>query len=264
VSGWLEIASAALAFAAAGAFVGVASGALAVGGGAFAVAMTWQFLVSAGFAGEGALHAALGTALAALAALSALAWRAGRAQADPALGRWAGPALAGGALAGAALALAPERTAMAAAGLGALAAGLALALLDARARRVRPGLLEIFGVAAVSTVGGIGGGSLAAPLLRAGGMAAPAVAATAAGLGGLACGAAAAVLAAAGPAPGAPPFTLGAVNLPGAAAMTAAATAAAPIGARLAQAAPGRLIPLAAGFLLMVTGLTLIRAAFDG
>ena len=57
----------------------------------------------------------------------------------------------------------------------------------------------------------------------------------------------------------APPFTLGAVNLPGALAMALTAGASAPLGARIGQEAPARLIGIVAAFLLCVTGLTLLR-----
>ena len=260
MSGWLEVFAALAAFAAAGGFLGVVCGAMGVGGGAFAAMIALQFLEAAGFGGPGAPRVAVGTALAALAVMSARAALAHRIDWRELRG-WGPWAALGAALGGYAAAQAPEAALRVGLGLAVLAAGLRLAFDDGR-RLAEPGMaVKAALAAAVGAVSGgaaLGGGSFAAPLLRRLGAEARAAAGLAAGLGAVICTVAALAMLTAAP-QSAPPFTLGAVNLPGALAMALTAGASAPLGARVGQEAPARLIGIVAAFLLCVTGLTLLR-----
>lgn len=265
MSGWLEVFALLAAFAAAGGFLGVICGAMSVGGGAFAVMIVLQFLEAAGFGGPSALQVATGSALATLAVMSARAalahgidWRALRG--------WGPWAALGAALGGYAAAHAPEGWLRAGIGFAVLAAGLRLAFDDGRAvREPRMAVKAALAVALGAVSGGaaLGGGAFAAPLLRRLGADARAASGLAAGLGALICTAAALAMLTAAPQV-APPFTLGAVNLPGALTAALTAGAAAPLGVRIGGEAPGRAVALVAAFLLCVTGLTLVRGAAGG
>jgi len=260
-----------VALVAAGAFAGLAAGLLGTGGGAVVAPALFYCLQSVGQTGAGLFQIALGTSLGAVAAMSARALRAQAARGAidwRLLRRW-GPPASLGALVGAGLcASAAPGAAMAAYGVAALLAGLTPAFLDRRARlsaRFRTGPASAAlaaGLGVVSGGGGLGGGALGAPLLRLGGVEEPR--ALAAGLG-VAIAAPAALVFAVIPAAGvAPPFTLGAVNLAGVAAIALVAGICAPFGARIALHAPARIVTFGYCFLLVVTGLSMLRAGLSG
>jgi len=209
---------------------------------------------------EAGLRAGLG--LAVLAAGLRLAFDDGRAMREPrmavkaALAVALGAASGGAALGGGAFA-APllRRLGAEARAASGLAAGLGAMICAAAALAVALG--------AASGGAALGGGAFAAPLLRRLGAEARAASGLAAGLGAVICAAAALAMLTAAP-PSAPPFTLGAVNLPGALTAALTAGAAAPLGARIGREAPARAIGVVAAFLMCVTGLTLLRGAAGG
>jgi uncharacterized membrane protein YfcA len=270
-AGWIEVATLGAALVAVGAFAGLAAGLLGTGGGALVAPALFYCLQSVGQTSEGLFQIALGTSLGALAAMSARALRAqaARGAVDWGLLRRWGPAASLGALVGAGLcASAAPGAAMAAYGVAALLAGLTPAFVDRRTRlpaRLRTGpagAALAVGLGVVSGGGGLGGGALGAPLLRLWGGVDPR--AMAAGFG-VAIAAPAAVIFVIIPAGGvAPPFTLGAVNLVGVVAITLVAGICAPFGARMARHAPARIVTFGYGFFLVVTGLSMLRAALSG
>lgn len=270
-TGWLDIAMLAAALAAAGALTGLAAGLRGTGGGVVLVPVLFYVLHSVGQAGAGLFQVALGTALGALGVMSARALRAqaARGAVDWALLRRWGPfAAIGAAIGGTLMARAAPGTAMAAYGLAALVAGLGPAFLDARTRLAARmyggprGAALAVALGAVSGGAGLGGGAFGAPLLRLCGV--PDARATAAGLGVAIAVPAALAFAAMPPAGAVPPFSLGAVNLPGVAAIALTAGFCAPYGTRIAQAVPTRLVTFGFGFFLAVTGLSMLRAGLSG
>lgn len=273
---WTEWATLMAAFAACGAASGLAAGAIGVGGGLALAPSLVLALKELGYPPEGLIETATTTALAALAALSARAAAAHhrRGAVDWALvGAWA-PGLALGAAGGAWIGgLLPLDTHPLVFGLLLAAVAVAFALNGAEAGRARLaqspprsviGTLWGGAVGIVAALIGSGGGALAAPALAAHGAPFDRAAAGAAAMGVIACGVGAAAGLALGlAAPPAIPGAFGWLNLPGFAVIAVAMTLAAPTGARMGRAAPGRTLGFLYGLLVAVLALDLVREALS-
>jgi uncharacterized membrane protein YfcA len=254
------------AFAAAGAFAGLLSGALRVGGGAAVAPLILAFLDG----GAALAPVATGTALVAVLLLSghaALAHRRLGALETGLLLRWGPFAALGGSVGGwGASSLAPGPLAVAV-GLAACAAGLIAALVDQKARAAAPplgagGMGAAFALGAVSAATGNGGGAFASLALRLAGLDARRAAGAAAGLGAMIAAPAALAFALAPTAP--PALSVGAVNPAGAVVVALAAAFAAPYGARLAAEGPGGVVRVGAALAVAALGLATVRLGVDG
>ncbi len=271
---WLAMAMLCAAFLAAGAFTGLASGALRLGGGMALAPALFHLLGAAGYHGPLLAHLALASALLALAALSlwAAAAQRGLGGVDWApLRLGAGPAALGGALGGLTAAQLVGLGPMALWGAAAFVAALLMAFGGApgawgRAFPEGARGAAIGGALGLLTGGGaVGGAAFAGPLLRRFGADGRAVAALSAGFGAAASLPAAVVLLiAAPPMPGSTPLPFAVVALVGAALAASAATLTAPQGARLAREAPDWALRLGFAFLIAVTALSLVAAAARG
>jgi uncharacterized protein len=253
-----------------GAVSGVIAGLLGVGGGIVLVPAFFYTFSHLGFAGPDLMQICLATSLATIVATSARSMQAHgrRGAVDHALlRRWA-PSIAVGAIAGmlAAAAL-RSSTLQLVFGVLALIAGLQLALsrphwklADQMPRGIR---LHGYGAGLgfLSVLMGIGGGSFGVPIMTLHGMAVHRAIGTASGLGLII-----AVPSVIGflllPTTDAPPWTVGAVNLPACILVVMVSLVTTPLGARLAHAMnPAPLKRIFAVFVLLVAANMLRKAA---
>lgn len=253
-----------------GAVSGVIAGMLGVGGGIVLVPAFFFAFGYLGYAGPDLMQICLATSLATIVFTSARSMQAHgrRGAVDHALlRRWA-PAIAAGAVAGmlAAAALRSSTLQLVFGGL-ALVAGLQLALARPHWRLAdrMPGGLLLQGYGAVlgflSVLMGIGGGTFGVPLMTLHGTPVHRAIGTASGLGLII-----ALPSVIGflflPTSGAPPWTVGAVNLPACAVVVAVSLVTTPLGARLAHAMnPAPLKRVFAIFVLVVAANMLRKAA---
>ncbi|MBC7137647.1 MAG: sulfite exporter TauE/SafE family protein [Defluviimonas sp.] len=253
----------------AGALAGLVAGLLGVGGGIVLVPAYYYIFVALGHDSPGVMRICLATSLATIivtSARSVLAHHRKGAVDWQILRHWA-PGIAAGALIGV-LVVAQLRTQALQAIFGLLALIVALYMAAGRAHwRLgprMPGLAARAPLSAavgfLSVLMGIGGGSFGVPLMTLYNVPIHRAVATAAGFGiTIALPSAVAFLLV--PVPGAPPFTVGAVNLPAFAVTIAMTLITAPMGAALAHRMnPGPLKRVFALFLAVVA-LNMIRKA---
>jgi uncharacterized protein len=266
---WLPVIAALVAAGVAG---GLIAGLLGVGGGIVIVPALDFALQAAGVAPEAALHLAVATSMATIVptAISSSRSHARRGSVD--LGvvrRWSVPIVLG-AFAGSMLASLLEAQVLALVfGSVALAAALKM-LLPIDHVVLRPGLpggisgaMIPAGIGAVSSMMGIGGGTLSVPTLTLLGVPVHKAVGTAALLGlWIAVPATLGYLLARPPAALVPPFTLGYVSLPGLALIAPITWAVAPLGARLAHSLDRRKLSAAFGAFLFVVALRMAHRAF--
>ncbi len=251
----------AAAILAIGAVAGVLAGLLGVGGGIVLVPAFFYAFGALGFGGPDLMRVCVATSLATIVVTSirSLQSHHRRGAVDGAVLRAWAPGIVVGALAGTALATVLETR-----GLQAIFAALALVValymaFGAGGLRFGPAMprgAERAGASAaiglLSTLMGIGGGSLGVPTMSLYGMAIHRAVGTAAGFGlAIAVPATAGFLLA--PAGGAPPWTLGSVNGPAFALVIAMTLLTTPYGAALAHRMdPGPLKRVFAAFLFLV------------
>ena len=259
--------SALLVFALTGAAAGVLAGLFGVGGGLIMVPALAFLLPLQGVQSAVVMQVAIGTSLAVISATSVssmlahqrrggVLWRAFRALA---------PGLALGALLGALVAHVLSGTVLQRiVGVGAVLVALQMFLdLQPRAARTLPGPAGLFGagtvIGALSSLIGIGGGSLTVPFLSWRGVAMRQAVGTAAACGvPIAWAGAAGFVAAGWGVPGRPAFSLGYVALSAFAGLAVASVLTAPLGARLAHRLPPRVLKRAFAVLLLVIGIVLL------
>ncbi len=252
-----------------GAFSGVIAGLLGVGGGIVLVPAFFHTFAALGYGAGGAMRVAIGTSLATIIVTSVRSLMAHnrRGAVDwPTLRGW-GPGLALGAAVGAALV-----TVLGARLLQAVFGGLALVIsyslifgaAEGRlGRRLPVGRLRAAlsgAVGLLSVLMGIGGGSFGVPLMVLYGAPIHRAVATASGWGVVIAVPSVAVLLLT-PVTGAPPWTVGAVNLPAFAAIIALSWFTTPLGVRLAHALNP--VPLRRAFavFLALVALNMLRKA---
>jgi uncharacterized membrane protein YfcA len=267
---WLPMLAALLG---AGAVGGLLAGLLGVGGGIVIVPALDFALVAAGVPGSVALHMAVATSMATIVptALSSSRSHARRGAIDQAIARrWSVPIVIG-AMAGAFVAARLDSRSLAILfGVVALASGTKMLLpLDHLVlRRGLPsgafGALIPAGIGAVSSMMGIGGGTLSVPTMTLLGEPVHKAVGTAAWLGlWIAVPATLGYLLADPPASaGLPPFTLGYVSLPGFALIAPVSWFVAPLGARLAHALDRRRLAAAFGVFLLLVAVRMGYRAF--
>jgi len=256
----------ALMLAAIGAFAGVIAGLLGVGGGIILVPAFLFAFTALGYGGPAVMQVCLSTSLAAIG----VAPMRSKGAVDWAILRGWAPGIAAGALLGM-LTVAGLATAALQAIFGTLALTVAAWLGLGRAHwRLGPAMPAGWrrailspAVGFLSVLMGIGGGSFGVPLMTLYGSPVHRAVATAAGFGVII-----AVPAVAGflltPAPGAPPLTLGSVNLPAFAIVIAMTLITTPWGVRLAHATDAaRLRRIFALFLALVAA-NMLWAAMAG
>lgn len=271
-----ELFALALAAAAVGAFAGVASGVLGVGGGVVLAPALYAIYGALGYAPAHLAQAAVGAALGVICLLSARALVGRRAGIDwRLLSAWA-PFVAIGAALGALLAANLASALLAGllgAGAAVIAARIALSALgdrlDGRLGDAPPTGARAagFGVAlgGATALFGLGGGAIGAPLLQAHAVEARAAGALAAGFGAVIGLVGAVVFALHGwRAPGVPPLSIGYVNLVVLLTATPVAIACAPVGVRLAQALDRRTPRLLFALFLGLAGVGMVREALLG
>lgn len=256
-------------FVVTGICAGVLAGLFGVGGGlimvpALALVLPTQQVPQAVY-----MQVAIGTSLAVIAATSLSSTLAHHRRGGvhwPALLRFA-PGLALGALAGAFVADALSGAALKRiVGIGAVLVALQMALkraAPAPTGALRAGPAELFAaggvIGALSSLVGIGGGSLTVPYLSARGLPVHQAVGTAAGGGvPIAWAGAAGFVIAGWDAAGVPAPHLGYVSLSAFAAIAAASVLCAPLGARLAHALSPLLLRRAFSLLLLVIGLRML------
>lgn len=255
-----------------GALAGVIAGLLGVGGGIVLVPAFYYGFAHLGYDGPQLMQVCLGTSLATIMATSlrSINGHNRRGAVDWALLRALAPAMALGAVLGFVLA-ARLRSEMLQAVFGALGlvAGLWMLLgrADWRLGAQMPGAPVSWamggGVGFLSVLMGIGGGTFGVPMMTLFGMPIHRAVGTAAGFGLII-----AVPSAIGfltmTVTGAPPLTLGAVNLPAFAVVVAMTLLTTPLGVRLAHAMnPGPLKRAFGGFLMLVA-LNMLRKVVLG
>jgi uncharacterized membrane protein YfcA len=255
----------AAAIAAVGVIAGVLAGLLGVGGGIVTVPFLLVVLEALGVDRALSTHVAVGTSLAAIVPTSIMSARSHRARGglDAAVFRLWGPAIFIGAVGGTAVAGQARGTTLNAVfAVGAVV--VAVYMIAARepaggggaARAPRPwpqrALAALIG--AISTMMGIGGGTFTVPVLTAFGHGVRRAVGTSAALGIVISvpGSLGFVAAGWGEA-GLPPWSLGYVNLIGAALLVPTAMVCAPLGARLAHSIPPRALRLAFAAFLLAT-----------
>ncbi len=262
------MATALLVYLTAGAAAGLLGGLLGVGGGLVIVPALAFLLPLVGVDPLVVMHMAVGTSLATIVFTNIVsAWSHHRRGAV----RWPEAArlvsgIVPGALAGAWLAGRLSGDSLAAV-FGVFAAVMGLYLLAGRKpapHRVLPGGAVLagsgFGIGAVSSVVGIGGGSLTAPLLMWCNVRAQEAVATAAACGlPLAAAGAAGFVLTGWHAPGLPAAAAGYVYLPALAGVAAASMLTAPLGVRLAHAVPAATLRRLFGLALLGIALAMIR-----
>lgn len=253
------------AMLAAGLLAGFVAGLLGVGGGIVVVPALFQVFTMLDVDPAVRMHLAVGTSLATIVPTglrSALAHHR-RGAVDPALLRaWAGPVFVGavigsalsGVVAGAVLSGVFAAVALAVAvQMGAL--GPQTRLADRLPGQPSKSLMGT-AIGTVSTMMGIGGGTLSVPLLSLFNYPIREAVGTAAAVGLIIAVPGAAGFALAGwQAPGLPPLSLGYVNLVGFAVVVPATVLAAPWGARTAHSMPPRALRLAFAAFLFATSL---------
>ena len=257
-----------LALAAAGAFAGVLAGLLGVGGGIIIVPVMLEFFAFTSVDPAVRMHLAVGTSLATIIAtsLSSIRSHSRRGSVDWALWRLFGPSVALGVVIGTFIASqAPGRVlALTFAVVAVIAAAYLTFFPDGPARGQRRPLWPVVGgcgavIGAVSTMIGIGGGTMTVPVLvlfgaeirRAIGTSAAVglIIAVIGCLGFIAAGFGRSDL---------PPFSLGYVNLIGFAAIVPMTVLMAPVGAWLAHRLPPTLVKRFFAAFLVVAAIRLV------
>jgi uncharacterized protein len=256
-----------LVFAATGAIAGLLAGLFGVGGGLIMVPALAFVLPGLGVGPAVVMQVAIGTSLAVISATSVSSTLAHHRRDGvlwPAF-RLIAPGLAAGALAGALVAhWTPGQVLQRIVGTGAVLVSLQMALdLRPAAARDLPGPVGLFGAGAVigalSSLIGIGGGSLTVPFLSWRGVAMRQAVGTAAACGvPIAWAGAAGFVAAGWDVAGRPDYSLGYVSLGAFAGLAVASVLVAPLGARLAHRLPPRMLKRAFAALLLVIGLSLL------
>lgn len=252
-----------------GAFAGVIAGLLGVGGGIILVPAFFYAFSFLGYGGERLMQACLATSLATIivtSSRSALAHHRKGAVDWGILRAWA-PGIAIGALAGV-FAVAQLRTPALQAIFGLLALVVALYLGLGRAEwRIGPAMpggavraLLSSAVGFLSVLMGIGGGSFGVPLMSLYGVAIHRAVATAAGFGVVIATPSAALFLFTD-VPGAPPYTLGAVNIPAFLLIIAMTLITTPFGVRLAHATDARPLRRIFAVFLALVALNMLRQA---
>jgi len=267
---WLPVIAALIAAAVAG---GLIAGLLGVGGGLILVPALDFALQAAGISPAVALHVAVATSMATIVptAISSSRSHARRGAVDAAVvRRWSVPIVVG-ALAGSLLAARLEPAVLAIVfGVVAFAAALKM-LLPIDHIVLRQGLPGGVGgalipaaIGAVSSMMGIGGGTLSVPTMTLLGEPVHKAVGTAALLGlWIAVPATLGYLLAQPPdAAGLPPWTVGYVSLPGLALIAPVTWAVAPLGARLAHSLDRRKLTAAFGVFLLVVALRMLYRAW--
>lgn len=258
-----------LIFLLTGAAAGLLAGLFGVGGGLIMVpALAW-ILPQQGFSDSIAMQMAIGTSLAVIAVTSISSTLAHHRRGGvlwPVLLRFA-PGLIAGALAGAFVAdLLTGNTLKKIVGTGALLVSVQMMLnLTPKAPRdnARPGTAELVGAGGIigllSSLIGIGGGSLTVPYMSLRGISMREAVGTAAACGvPIAWAGAAGFMLAGHDAPGLPPWTIGYVSLSAFAGIAAASTTTAPLGARLAHTLPPLMLKRLFALLLALIGLRML------
>lgn len=256
-----------LIFAITGAAAGVLAGLFGVGGGLIMVPALAFVLPHQGVAPEVVMQVAIGTSLAVISVTSMSSTLAHHRRGGvlwPAL-RLIAPGLAVGALAGALAAHAlPGLVLQRIVGTGAVLVALQMFLdLQPRSARSLPGAPGLFGAGAVigalSSLIGIGGGSLTVPFLSWRGVAMRQAVGTAAACGVPIAWAGAAGFTATGwDVAGRAGLSLGYVSVSAFAGLALASVLTAPLGARLAHHLPPRVLKRAFAGLLVVVGVSLL------
>ncbi|MEM8916972.1 MAG: sulfite exporter TauE/SafE family protein [Pseudomonadota bacterium] len=252
----------ALILIAAGAVAGLLAGLLGIGGGVVIVPVLIEFFALAGVQEDVRMHLAVGTSLATIVATSMSSIRSHhkRDGVDWPLWRLLGPSIAVGVVIGTLLASqSPGRVLALTFAVVALASAVYLIIFPdgVRQGQMRPGLPIVGGsgiiIGAVSTMIGIGGGTMSVPTLVMFGTPIRRAIGTSAALGLIIAvfGCVGFMIAGYGD-PRLPPLSLGYVSLLGFAALVPMTVAMAPLGARLAHSLPPMLIKrLFAGFLII-------------
>lgn len=256
-------------FLATGAAAGLLAGLFGVGGGLIMVpALAW-LLPRQGVGGAVAMQLAIGTSLAVIATTSISSTLAHHKRGGvrwPLLARFA-PGLAAGAVIGAFIADALSGgTLKKIVGSGAVLVSLQMALSRppaAAAPQPPPGALELMGAGGVigllSSLIGIGGGSLTVPYMSLRGITMREAVGTAAACGvPIAWAGALGFMLAGHNEPALPPWTIGYVSLTGFAGIAAASVLTAPLGAKLAHTLPPKALKRAFALLLFVIGLKML------
>jgi len=263
---WLPLLAALLGAGAAG---GLLAGLLGVGGGIVIVPALDLALGAAGVEPSAALHVAVATSMATIVPTSISSSRshARRGAIDPGVvRRWSVPIVAGS-LAGALLAArADARVLSGVFGVVALLASIKMMLpLDRLVlRSALPGgvggvLIPAF-IGAVSSMMGIGGGTLSVPAMTLCGVPVHRAVGTAALLGlWISLPATLGYLLAQPGAAGLPPWTVGLVSLPGLAVVAPVAWFVAPVGARLAHTLDRRMLSAAFGVFLLAVAVRMLH-----
>jgi uncharacterized membrane protein YfcA len=248
----------------AGIVAGLLAGLLGVGGGIVIVPVLYSLLTALDIDPDVRMHVAVGTSLATIIVTSVSSVRSHnkRGAVDFALLKSWGPAIFVGVLIGTVLAGYVDGEVLTAVfGVTALVVALNMLLRRAGARlrddfpnAPVKGLLGV-AIGTISTMMGIGGGTLSVPILSAFGYEMRRAVGTASAIGFIIAipGTIGFILFGLGE-PGRPPFSLGYVNLAAAALLIPITTLAAPYGARIAHAIPQRALQLCFAFFLAVTG----------
>ncbi len=264
-----------LLLAAAGVAAGVLAGLLGVGGGIVLVPVLDLAFGAAGVPEAVRMHLAVGTSLASIvptALSSARAhWRRGGV--DPAVALSWSPAIAAGASLGAWLASRVEGGVLSLVfAVVALAAGLRMVIgggvsaegRDRGAAHLRWSPLPVL-IGTVSSMMGIGGGTLSVPALSALGLSVHRAVGTSAWLGlWIALPAAVGFAWLGRGSTGLPPFSLGHVNLLALAVLLPATVLAAPLGAKIAHSLTRRQLAMTFGLFLLVSALRMFYRAATG
>ena len=267
-----EIIPLVIGLVATGAVAGILSGLLGVGGGIVIVPVLFWVLDGLGFEAARAMQVAVGTSLVTVAITALTAARAhhNRGSVEMGIFRLWSPFMAAGALTGGAIAgLIDGRLLLALFGMIALLVAWNFALPRTRilapalpvTRGAQPAMAG--GVGLVSSMMGIGAGTLGVPLLTAFSVPVHKAVGTAAALG-LMVGAPAslAMLVAGIGAEGRPPLSLGYVNLVAVALILPLSVGCAPLGARIAHALEPVWIKRAFAVFLLLTALRMLSTAF--
>lgn len=264
-----------LLLAAAGVAAGVLAGLLGVGGGIVLVPVLDLAFGAAGVPDAVRMHLAVGTSLASIipTAVSSARAHRGRGGIDPAVAlSWAPPIALGASLGawlasrvgGAVLSMVFAVVALAAALRMISGADVAVDARDRGAARPRWWPLPVV-IGTVSSMMGIGGGTLSVPALSALGVPVHRAVGTSAWLGLWIALPAAIGFAWLGlGSPGLPPFSLGHVNLLALLVLLPATVVAAPLGARIAHSLTRRQLSMAFGLFLLVSSLRMFYRAATG
>lgn len=255
-----------------GAFSGVISGLLGVGGGIVLVPAFFYSFVALGYGSPTLMRVCIATSLATIIVTSIRSVHAHnkRGAVDWGILRGWAPGMVAGSLVGV-LAVSHLQTTALQAIFGALALVVALYLGLGKAQwrfsDHMPGAVGRLGlspaVGFLSVLMGIGGGSFGVPLMTLFGVPIHRAVATASGWG-VAIAVPSVAMLLFTPVPDAPPYTMGAVNLPAFALIIATSLQTTPLGVKLAHSMdPGPLKKVFAGFLAIVA-LNMLRKALGG